>query len=541
VKVAQEPIIRTYSGITSAEVEEAYRVDATRAADTGYLPISFEWQQTADGLALKVGYRLGGEAGIEAEPAPAEVEPVERAGPEPGTAVADRYAPKARSIAPKTAKKAKPAMKARAKPATKARAIPATKARAKPATKARASPATKAAAKPAAARPAPAKPAAARPAPAKVAVAEPIAPEPAAALHTGGRAMMTVTVVDLHCGGEPLRLVRAGFPDFPSLPAAERRQWAIEHADVARRAIIAEPRGHRDMYGALLLPPFSKDADHCVLFMHNEGWSTMCGHGIIAVTTALIEEGLHPANGPVTTIRYETPAGIVAANAATQETDGAWTVEGVRFTNVPAYVAERSLAIRPDGIALAAGARKSRALKVDLAFGGAFYGIVDAAELGLRVVPEQADQLRRAGAAITEVLRRDHTPAHPLDSSLGFVYGTIIVDRAPRTSPDGRAEAADLRNATIFADAELDRSPCGSGTSALLAQMHADGRLAVGQQIVSAGITGEYFLGRIEAATRVGAHDAVSTSIQGTAFVTGYSTLVVDARDPLAEGFLLGR
>jgi proline racemase len=351
---------------------------------------------------------------------------------------------------------------------------------------------------------------------------------------------LTVQTMDLHCAGEPLRIVRSGFPEVPHLPVLERRRWVMENADYIRRAIIQEPRGHRDMYGAILLPPYSDYADMTVLFMHNEGYSTMCGHGVIAITTGLIEEGLFPATEPVTTIRYEVPAGIVAANAATvQLENGDWAVQGVRFTNVPSYLAAQSLAVRPDGVMLHGSAAQYGALSVDLAFGGAYYGIVNAAELGLRVVPEQADALRRAGAAITDVLRRDHTPSHPNDAALSFVYGTIIVDLNPRTSPDGKATNAHMRNATIFADAELDRSPCGSGTSAILAQLHARGRIKVGQEIINAGITGEHFLGRIEAETALGPYPAVSTSVAGTAFVTGFSTFLVDSRDPLGEGFLL--
>jgi proline racemase len=359
------------------------------------------------------------------------------------------------------------------------------------------------------------------------------------ATQEGRRAMMRVTTIDLHCAGEPLRLIRSGFPEVPDGPAPERRSWARANLDAARRVVINEPRGHRDMYAALLLPPYGDQADMAVLFMHNEGWSTMCGHGIIAITTALIEEGLHPAATPLTTIRYETPAGIVAANAATAQVNGRPAVQAVRFTNVPAFVAKQGISVRPAGIELHGRAAERGALDVDLAFGGAFYGIVDAAELGLRVVPDQAEALRRAGAAITELLRRDHRPEHPSDPSLAFVYGTIIVDHEPQTSPDGRAHEAHLRNATIFADAELDRSPCGSGTSAVLAQWHAKGRLEVGRQLINAGITGDHFLGRIENAGRFGPHEAVTTSVQGSAFITGYSTLVVDERDGLAEGFVL--
>ena len=368
------------------------------------------------------------------------------------------------------------------------------------------------------------------------------AEQPATAAEATGRsARLTIQTMDLHTAGEPLRLVRSGFPDVPMLPVLERRKWLKDNADHVRRALIYEPRGHRDMYGAILLPPYNDYADMTVLFMHNEGYSTMCGHGIIAITTGLIEEGLFPASEPVTTIRYEVPAGIVAANAATTKLDdGTWAVRGVRFTNVPSYLAAQSLAVKPDGVELHGTAAQYGALGVDIAFGGAYYGIVNAAELGLRVVPENADELRRAGAAITEVLRRDHTPAHPSDPDLSFVYGTIIVDLDPRTSPDGRARDAHMRNVTIFAEAELDRSPCGSGTSAILAQLHARGRIHVGQEIINAGITGEHFLGRIEAETALGPYPAVSTSVAGTAFVTGYSTFMVDSRDPLGDGFLLG-
>ncbi len=351
---------------------------------------------------------------------------------------------------------------------------------------------------------------------------------------------LSLQVLDMHCAGEPLRIVRSGFPNVPDAPVLERRRWVAANADHVRRAIINEPRGHRDMYGAALLPPHGEDADACLLFMHNEGYSTMCGHGVIAVTTALIEEGLFPATEPVTTIRYEVPAGLVTAQATvTRTAEGAHRVDLVRFTNVPSYLAERSLALAPDGVELFGRALAAGHLKVDLAFGGAYYGIVDARQLGLRVVPEQASQLRRVGAAITETLRRDHTPSHPTDADLSFVYGTIIVDLEPQTSPDGRATDAHLRNATIFADAELDRSPCGSGTSALLAQLHARGRLRTGREVINASITGERFLGRVESETDFGGVPAVITSVAGTAYATGYATLVVDERDPLGEGFVL--
>jgi proline racemase len=351
---------------------------------------------------------------------------------------------------------------------------------------------------------------------------------------------LVVETLDLHCAGEPLRLIRSGYPAVPHLPIGERRAWVRQHADQLRRALLHEPRGHRDMYGAVLLPPHRADADIAVLFMHNEGYSTMCGHGIIALTSGLIEEGLYPATAPETVIRWETPAGLVTASAAVEAgPSGEPTVGSVRFMNVPAYLHADRLMMRPRGVRLFGAAAERKGLSVQLAFGGAYYGIVDVAELGMRVVPEQIDSLTRAGAAITEVLQREFPPSHPTDDSLSFVYGTVIVDSDPATSPDGLARGATIRNVTVFADAEVDRSPCGSGTSALLAARYALGASDVGDGIVNAGLTGEAFIGRIEALTSLGDREAVSTSIEGQGFVTGHHRFVIDERDPLREGFLL--
>lgn len=369
-------------------------------------------------------------------------------------------------------------------------------------------------------------------------VVHPPSPESQTAARSHARAYLQT--LELHCAGEPLRLVRTGYPQVPQAPILERRHWVEEHADWARRVVVFEPRGHRDMYGAVLLPPDRTDADIAVLFMHNAGYSTMCGHGIIALTTGLIEERLYPATEPVTVIRYETPAGLVTATADIRiGAHGGPEVRLVRFFNVPAYRHEANIVVDVPGVTLHGDAVARGGIRVDLAFGGAYYGIVDAAELGLRVVPEQVGELTRVGAAITEQLRRDHTPVHPVEPDLGFVYGTIIVDTDPATSPDGRGRGATMRNVTIFADAEVDRSPCGSGTSALLAHLYAQGRLAIGQSIVNASITGEAFEARVEAEALVGDRPAVTTSVAGIGFVTGYGSFVVDERDPLGDGFLL--
>jgi trans-L-3-hydroxyproline dehydratase len=351
---------------------------------------------------------------------------------------------------------------------------------------------------------------------------------------------LTVETLDLHCAGEPLRLIRSGYPAVPQAPIEARRAWVREHADHIRRLLMYEPRGHRDMYGAVLLPPHRDDADVAVLFMHNEGYSTMCGHGIIALTQGLIEEGLYPAVTPVTEIRWETPAGLVTASAEVSVGVGAEpVVRAVRFVNVPAYLHAEGLSMRPRGVRLFGAAAERKGLSVQLAYGGAYYGIVDASELGMRVVPEQVEQLTRAGAAITEALRRDHSPTHPTDASLGFVYGTIIVDSDPASSPDGLAADATIRNVTVFAEAEVDRSPCGSGTSALLAARHALGASQVGDTVVNASITGESFVATVEGTTTIGEHEAIITSVEGNGYVTGHARFVHDERDRLGQGFLL--
>ena len=521
-----QPIVRTYRGKTPEAAAQVYRADAAQAQTAGYVPISHRWAEDVDGHTLTVAYQLRGQAGqaIEQQPPPYQAAVAEPTPAEPATV--DYEAADADDVAPEP--DYEPAGADQDQAYSDAPSV------------------------------APAddftRDAVGAPSAVEPASRAPVEPAPAADFDQpasrrtrgaaerplGRRDTLTVQVLDMHCAGEPLRIVRSGFPEVPVAPVLERRRWVERHADHVRRAIINEPRGHRDMYGAILLPPYREDADICLLFMHNAGYSTMCGHGVIAVTTALVEEGLFPATEPVTTITYEVPAGLVAASASVTElADGSHAVRGVRFTNVPSFLAARSLAVAPDGVELFGRAATAGHLAVDVAFGGAYYGIVDAAQLGLRIVPEQASELRRVGAAITDVLRRDHTPSHPVDDELSFVYGTIIVDLDPASSPDGLATDAHIRNATIFADAELDRSPCGSGTSAILAQLHARQRLRVGQEITNAGITGEHFLGRIEDETRLGGEPAVITSIAGTAFVTGYGTLVVDERDPLGGGFVL--
>ncbi len=513
----QLPVIRTYTGPDRESTQEAYRRDARSARETGWVPVAHRWRMEGDAHELAVVFEL------RQTPAPTTL--TDEHGPQAAT-VATEPGPgvQVREVVGEPEPVAEPGSEAVARGEPQPGAVPGSEAVLL-------------------GEPEPEPGAPGEPEPSRVAPATALAREGARAAITSAvlpvsvaraRARMTIETIDLHAGGEPIRLIRSGYPRVPMAPILERRRWVREHADSVRTALMYEPRGHRDMYGAVLLSPHREDADIAVLFMHNEGYSTMCGHGIIALTTGLIEEGLYPASEPRTTIRWETPAGLVTATADIRTAeDGHLEVTSVRFVNVPAYLHARDLMVRP----LDTGAAGT--VSVQLAYGGAYYGIVDSAELGLRVEPGSIGELTRAGAAITELLRRDHTPEHPVDQDLGEVYGTIIIDLDPATSPDGRARDATLRNVTVFADAEVDRSPCGSGTSALMAWLHETGRLPVGDEIANASITGEVFLGRVEGASRIGDRYAVTTSVAGTGYVTGYHTFVVDERDPLGEGFLL--
>jgi trans-L-3-hydroxyproline dehydratase len=297
---------------------------------------------------------------------------------------------------------------------------------------------------------------------------------------------------------------------------------------------MLEPRGHADMYGAVLTEPVSPGSHAGVLFMHNEGYSTMCGHGVIAVTTIALERGLLMPGGDGQTIVYDSPAGTIRARARTRagragEAGGAGgpgdedtRVESVSFVNVPSFVLHGGLVVK-------LGARQIRA---DVAFGGAFYAIVDAEAVGLPIDAAHLPELRRAGMEIKHAIEAAQTIAHPLEPGLQGIYGTIF------TGPPNTA-VADLRNVTIFADAEVDRSPCGTGTAAVMAVVDAMGLLAEDRPFVHESLIGTTFTGRVAARTTVGEHEAIVPEIEGSAWITGEHTFVVDENDPLREGFRL--
>ena len=327
-----------------------------------------------------------------------------------------------------------------------------------------------------------------------------------------------ITTLESHAAGEPLRIVTGGVDPIPGATILEKRRYAREHLDGLRRAIVFEPRGHADMYGAILTEPVTPDGDLGVLFLHNEGWSTMCGHGIIALTTALLETGQR--TGEI--VRYDAPPGRVTARATR---DGA-RVREVAFENVPSFVLSLDEVVEVDGLG---------EVRYDLAFGGAFYAFVDADvhgvpldASGFRQCIDVGMRIKRAVMASREVRH----PDSPNAADLSFLYGTILTGAA-------HAAGADSRNVCVFADGEVDRSPTGTGVSARVAIERARGRLPDGASFTVESIIGTRFRGRAIRTLKVGPYDAVVPEVAGSAWTVGRSELWLAPDDPLREGFVL--
>ena len=345
-----------------------------------------------------------------------------------------------------------------------------------------------------------------------------------------------IKTIDAHAAGEPLRLVIDGVPSPEGRTMLEKRAWALKRLDHLRKGLILEPRGHTDMYGALLTEPVSRDAHAGVLFMHNEGWSTMCGHGIIAVTTIAIERGLiwpgsgakagnggtHSGRPTSVDLRYDTPAGPVQARAHLAHYGESVRVDSVAFRNVASFVFEPSLMVPVGG----------RKIPVDVAFGGAFYAIVDAEAAGVPIDAEHLPELRKLGMHIAREVEKLRRVVHPNDPGLEGIYGTIF------TAPAHLADAH-LRNVTIFADAEVDRSPCGTGTAAVMAVLNDMGLLLDGVPFVHESIVGTTFRGRVIEHVAIGERTAIVPEIEGSAWITGEHTFLIDGDDPLKAGFRL--
>ncbi len=336
-----------------------------------------------------------------------------------------------------------------------------------------------------------------------------------------------ITTLDAHAAGEPLRIVTGGLPELPGDTILERRRYMQEHFDPIRRALMWEPRGHYDMYGAIVTPPVTPEADLGVLFMHNEGYSTMCGHGVIALVTALLETGAIEPQGPQTKVNLDTPAGLVRATAEWDATTG--RVSKVSFLNVPSFLYARDLSIKGRLFS------QFNKIKVDIAFGGAFYAVVPIERLGLsRLEDEPVSRLIKLAASIKSAVNAEHAIQHPFEADLSFLYGTILV--GPPRDP-----AHHSANICVFADREVDRSPTGTGVSARLALHHARGELPLNHPIVIESIIGSTFEGQAVEQTRVANFPAIVPLVSGQGGITGRHEFIIDPADKLGQGFLVGK
>ena len=324
--------------------------------------------------------------------------------------------------------------------------------------------------------------------------------------------------VDSHTEGMPTRVITGGIGTIPGASMAERRLWFMEHSDWIRTLLMTEPRGHASMSGAILQPPTRPDADFGVLYIEVSGLLPMCGHGTIGVATVLVETGMVEVHEPVTTIRLDTPAGLVVADVAVS--DG--HAESVTIGNVPSFSDRLDAKVEVPGYGM---------VGYDLAFGGNFYAVVSLEDLGLPFERDRKNDLLSAGLAIMEAINATDEPVHPERSDIRGCHHVYLM------APGSTAEHS--RHAMAIYPGWFDRSPCGTGTSARMAQLHARGELGLNQDFINESYIGSRFTGRLVEETTVAGRPAVVPTVTGRAWVTGTAQYFLDPSDPFPEGFLL--
>ncbi|MGB0523004.1 MAG: proline racemase family protein [Flammeovirgaceae bacterium] len=331
---------------------------------------------------------------------------------------------------------------------------------------------------------------------------------------------LQIKTIDMHTGGEPLRVILDGYPTIEGNSVLERRRYLMDHYDYLRTALMWEPRGHADMYGCIITPPNDEEADFGIIFLHNEGYSTMCGHATIAITKLAIELGWVPKQAPETKVVIDAPCGRLYAYAIMKNE----TVEAVRFHCVPSFVVALDQHVEVAGLGK---------INYDLAYGGAFYAYVDANQLNLSLTPENYAKHTELGMRIKRaVMTSNQAIHHPFEADLSFLYGTIFIGGPV-------SEGIDSRNICVFAEGEVDRCPTGSGVSGRMAIHFKRQEIALGEHMLIEGITGSVFKGAVVKTIPYGPYEAVIPEVEGTAFITGTHTFLIDPQDPMKNGFFL--
>ncbi|MFA0888083.1 MAG: proline racemase family protein [Synergistales bacterium] len=330
-----------------------------------------------------------------------------------------------------------------------------------------------------------------------------------------------INTVDAHTAGEPIRIVTSGLPLISGETMLERLEWFEKNLDGVRNLMMREPRGHRDMFGCIITPPASEDGDFGVLFTHTTGQATMCGHGTIGVAKVALETGIVPAIEGKNTVRIDTPAGRVTATALVE--DG--YVKEVSFRNVPSFLYRDNVKVSLPGIG---------EIEVAISYGGDFYLFVEADKLGVEIRPENAYELAKKAMALKDWGNENLNLVHPECPEINELYGTIVTGRTERTEKGWKSQEV-----CVFADGAVDRSPCGTGTSARMALLYGRGQMKPSEELDNGSIIGTRFRGTIDETVTVGGIKGIIPRIAGSAWITGFNQLVLDPTDPLSEGFLV--
>ncbi|MBF0982513.1 MAG: proline racemase [Lachnospiraceae bacterium] len=329
----------------------------------------------------------------------------------------------------------------------------------------------------------------------------------------------SIHAVDSHTAGEATRVVVGGVPKIPGKSMPEKKQWLEDNLDYLRTAIMLEPRGHKDMFGSILTQPTVDEADYGIIFMDGGGYLNMCGHGTIGAMTVAVETGMVPVTEPVTKVVQEAPAGLIHGQVFVE--DG--KAKKVSFTNVPAFLYKKDQEVELPGYGK---------IRFDISFGGSFFAIVKAEQVGLEIVPENAAKLQDLGIQLRDIINKEIPVQHP---ELPHIHSVDLVEWWSKTETKG----ATLKNCVVFGQGQVDRSPCGTGTSAKMATLFAKGELKMGEKFFYESILGTIFEGEIVGKAKVGEYDAVIPQITGSAYITGFNHFVIDETDPVKYGFIL--
>ena len=329
----------------------------------------------------------------------------------------------------------------------------------------------------------------------------------------------SIHAVDAHTMGEPTRVVVGGVPQIPGKTMPEKKKYLEDHLDYLRTAIMLEPRGHNDMFGSIVTTACNPEADFGIIFMDGGGYLNMCGHGSIGAATVAVETGIVPMKEPVTEVNMEAPAGLIRAKVQVKNEK----VQEVSIVNVPAFLYKADQQIDLPGYGK---------ITFDISFGGSFFAIVPAKQLNIKLLPENADKLKVLGIQIRDIINKEIKIQHPVLEHIKTVDLVEFFDETDNPK-------ANLRNVVVFGQGQVDRSPCGTGTSAKLATLHAKGKLKQGEKFVYESIASTLFTGEIVGTTKVGDYDAVIPQITGSAYITGFCQYVIDEDDPVKHGFRL--